>query len=258
MAGSKPHALQVTCANCGLQRICFPRGLTQQEIIRLDAILQSQPVVGKGEALFKQGEAAKAIFALKSGVVKLCRYDRSGNEIIHTFYLPGDVIGLEALDQPVYQYDAIALDRCNLCRVEVADLDRLAQQMPNLNRQVLQMMRRELELERAHFENVSSRSADQRLAHFVWHIAERFRDRGYAMDTFQLPILHRDIATHLGLTPETVSRILRKFHQQGILTWQRKQVTLHDPCAVRELAGVEAPDEAGEGEVCPVCQAHVG
>ncbi|HID00973.1 MAG TPA: cyclic nucleotide-binding domain-containing protein [Piscirickettsiaceae bacterium] len=244
---------QITCSSCGLQRICFPSGMTSDEVQRLDTIITAQPVFKKGETIFTAGEPASAIYALKSGIVKLYRTDSQGNEIIHTFYLPGDIIGLDALDQPVYTFDAQALDTCNVCRLEQCDLETLSMQMPVLNRQVLQMMRRELELERAHFENMTHRVAQQRVAAFIWSMAQRYRERGYDWECFRLPILHRDTATYLGLTPETVSRILKKFQTEGVFTWRRKYVEIHDVARLQQAAGVSL-----EENQCPRCCAATG
>ncbi len=253
MHGLHPVKSQITCSSCGLQRICFPSGMTADEVQRLDGIISMQPVFQKGDVIFRSGGAADALYALKSGMVKLSRMDDQGNEIIHTFYLPGDIIGLDALDQPVYMYDAVALDTCNLCRLDQRDLEALSMQMPVLNRQVLQMMRRELELERAHYENMTYRSAEQRLAGFIWSMAQRYRERGYDWEYFRLPVLHRDTATYLGLTPETISRILKKFQKARVFSWRRKYVEIYDPHKLQQLAGIRPSEDQ-----CPRCCAVSG
>lgn len=253
MAGLHPLRQAITCANCGLQRICFPKGLTAHEVNRLDQLIAAQPHVTKGAYIFRSGEPAKGLFALKSGVVKLSRIDEQGNEIIHSFYLPGDLLGLEALDQPVYAYDAITLDTCNLCLFAQEDLEHLGQQMPSLNKQILHMMRQELERERNHLENLTYRSAEQRIAHFILSMVRRYQDRGYASEAFRLPILHRDLATFLSLTPETVSRILKKFQEKEIMRWRKKEVEIFNMARLCELAG--APDAE---EICHHCQAVMG
>ena len=229
MAGLEPFKKKISCHNCGLQRICFPSGLSRSEIDRLDQIVDTHPVLKKGSYLFRQGEAAQQLYALKSGMVKLVRTDEQGNERIHAFYLPGDVIGLEMLDMPCWSYDAVVIDDCALCVIEQERLAQLAEQLPNLNRQVLHMMGRELRLEREHFETMTYRSAEDKLAAFMISISRRYRERGYDHLHFRLAILHRDLASYLALSPETISRVLRRFQQAGILTWRRKYVEIHSP-----------------------------
>lgn len=228
--------MHISCAHCGLQRICFPKSLSSTEIAQLDQIVSSHPAVPRSSQLFNAGDAADFLYALKSGVVKLSRFDQAGNEIIHAFYLPGDVLGMEALESPVYPFDAIALDNCTFCRIHRDDLESLAQKIPTLNRQILSMMAQELRLEREHFDQLLNKTAEERVAAFVLSISNRFHTRGLDSTSFRLPILHREVATYLGLTPETFSRVLNRFQTHGWLSWRRKQVDILDAEALQALA----------------------
>ena len=228
--------MHISCAHCGLQRICFPKGLSSSEIVQLDQIVSSHPAIPRGSHLFAAGDAADFLYALKSGVVKLSRFDTTGNEVIHAFYLPGDVLGMEALESPVYPFDAIALDNCTFCRIQRDDFEILAQKIPSLNRQILSMMAQELRLEREHFDQLLNKTAEERIAAFVLSISNRFHARGLDATSFRLPILHREVATYLGLTPETFSRVLKRFQDQGMLSWRRKQIDILDGAALQVLA----------------------
>lgn len=228
--------MHISCAHCGLQRICFPKGLSNHEIAQLDQIVESHPPIPKGSRLFSSGDPAGYLFALKSGVVKLSRFDQGGNEVIHAFYLPGDVLGMEALESLTYPFDAIALDSCTFCRIHRDDLEGLAQQIPTLNRQILGMMAQELRHEREHFDQLLNKTAEARVAAFVLSISNRFHARGLDAMSFRLPILHREVATYLGLTPETFSRVLNRFQVNGWLNWRRKQVDILDAEVLQQLA----------------------
>jgi len=228
--------MHISCAHCGLQRICFPKTLSSNEIAQLDKIVSAHPAIPRGSRLFSAGDTADYLYALKSGVVKLCRFDQSGSEVIHAFYLPGDVLGMESLESPIYPFDAIALDACTFCRIHRDDLEVLSLKIPSLNRQILSMMAHELRLEREHFDQLLNKTAEERVAAFVLSISNRFHARGLDAYTFRLPILHRDVATYLGLTPETFSRVLNRFQTQGWLTWRRKQIEIMDVEVLQCLA----------------------
>ena len=75
-------------------------------------------------------------------------------------------------------------------------------------------------------------------------MAERYKNRGYAYDEFRLSILHRDVALYLGLTPETVSRILAKFNSDGIVSWKKKEVIIYNENKLKAVAGIS------NGEAC--------
>ena len=236
---------KVSCNNCGLQKICFPTGLMKNEVDRLDHIVERKAPLKKGQHLFEAGDRFTSLYAVRAGVVKLYTFTDTGEEIVHGFYLPGDVLGIDAVATKVHQMNAIALDTTSVCYLPYDELTTLSSEIPFLNQQVVTVMSKEVTDGRMHSELLIKRNADQRVAQFVWNMAERFKHRGYASDEFRLSILHRDVAIYLGLTPETVSRILARLNTEEIVTWKKKEVIIHDFPKLMELAGIH-PYVCGE------------
>lgn len=231
-------AFNVNCNNCGLQKICFPTGLNKNEVDRLDTIVERKLPLKKNQHLFESGDRFKSLYAIRAGVIKLYSFSDSGEEVIHGFYLPGDVLGIDAVATKTHQMNAVALDTTSICNLPYKDLTQLSGEIPFLNQQVLTVMSKEVNDGRLHSELLTKRNADQRVALFIWNMAERFRSRGYSNSEFRLSILHRDVAIYLGLTPETVSRILARFNTDGIATWKKKEVVVLDFDQLTEVAGV--------------------
>lgn len=230
-------AFNASCQKCGLQKVCFPTGLVKSDIERLDHIVERKPPLKKNQYLFKSGDSFSSLFAIRAGVVKLYSFSETGEEIIHGFYLPGDVLGVDALATKTHKLNAVAIDSVSVCVLPFDDLTNLSLQIPSLNQQIMVVMSKEVNEGRLHSEMLIKRNADQRLAQFIWNMAERYRTRGYVYDEFRLSVLHRDVALYLGLTPETVSRILAKFHSENIVTWKKKEVKIHNEIALRALTG---------------------
>ncbi|MDG6773392.1 fumarate/nitrate reduction transcriptional regulator Fnr [Thiomicrorhabdus sp. ZW0627] len=230
-------AFNASCLNCGLQKICFPTGLSKTEMDKLDDIVQRKAPLQKNQMLFSAGDKFTSLFAIRAGVIKVYSFSDGGEEIIHGFYLPGDVVGIDALASKVYMFNAMALDSTSVCAVPFDELSDLSQKIPHLNQQVFNIMSKEVVEGRLHSELLTKKNADQRIAQFIWSMAERFKSRGYHYLEFRLSILHRDVAVYLGLTPETVSRILAKLHQDNVVTWKKKELQIHDEVALRTLAG---------------------
>lgn len=226
------------CQSCGLQKVCFSTGLEKADVDRLDSIVERKAPLKKNQHLFMVGDKFTALYAVRAGVIKLYSFSGVGEEIIHGFYLPGDVLGIDALESKMHVLNAIAIDTVSVCNLPFAQLYELASEIPSLNLQVFTAMSKEVNESRLHSELLSKRNADQRVAQFIWHMAERYESRGYASDEFRLSILHRDVALYLGLTPETVSRILAKLHTDNIVTWKKKEVIIHDKKALQSLAGL--------------------
>ncbi|MBO1924481.1 fumarate/nitrate reduction transcriptional regulator Fnr [Thiomicrorhabdus sp. 6S3-12] len=233
-------AFNVSCKNCGLQKVCFPTGLRREDVDRLDDIVDRRSPLKKGQHLFEASDKFSALFAIRAGVIKLYSFTDGGEEIVHGFYLPGDVLGIDALGSKQHQYSAVALDTTSVCTLPFEKFTELTESIPNLNQQMLNAISKEVLDGRMHSELLIRRNADQRVAQFVWNMSERYRNRGYASDEFRLSILHRDVAVYLGLTPETVSRILAKFHAENIVTWKKKEVMIHDMQRLMHIAGVHS------------------
>ncbi|MEA3406176.1 MAG: fumarate/nitrate reduction transcriptional regulator Fnr [Pseudomonadota bacterium] len=235
-------AFNASCLNCGLQKICFPTGLNKNEMDRLDDIVQRKAPLIKNQMLFSSGDSFTSLFAIRAGVIKVFSFSDSGEEIIHGFYLPGDVVGIDALSSKTHLFNAMALDATSVCTLPFDELSDLSLKIPHLNTQVLSIMSKEVVEGRLHSELLTKKNADQRIAQFIWSMAERYQSRGYHYLEFRLSILHRDVATYLGLTPETVSRILAKLHNEKVVTWKKKEVHIQNERALKALAGIQEGD----------------
>lgn len=242
-------AFNASCLNCGLQKICFPTGLSKQEMDSLDHIVQRKAPLQKGQMLFSSGDKFTSLFAVRAGVIKVNSFSDGGEEVVHGFYLPGDLVGVDALASKIHLFNAMALDVTSVCTLPFKELSDLSQKIPHLNHQVFTILSKEVVDGRLHSELLMKKNADQRIAQFLWGMAERFKNRGYRYLEFRLSILHRDVAIYLGLTPETVSRILAKLHQDNIVTWKKKEVQIHDEMALRTLAGCTECDSSSCAKV---------
>ncbi|WP_040725740.1 fumarate/nitrate reduction transcriptional regulator Fnr [Thiomicrorhabdus sp. Kp2] len=239
-------AFNASCLNCGLQKICFPTGLLKSDIDRLDNIVERKSPLKKNQHLYEAGQKFNSIFAIRAGVIKLYSYSDSGEEIVHGFYLPGDVVGFDGLVEQHYLYNAVALDSTSVCTLPYSELNELSMKIPNLNQQIMMVMSKKMQDGRMHSELLIKRNADQRVAQFIWNMAERYKGRGYAYDEFRLSILHRDVALYLGLTPETVSRILARFNSEHVVSWKKKEVIIYDEAQLKTIAGISSS--------CDVCK----
>jgi CRP/FNR family transcriptional regulator len=231
-----------SCTECGLKKLCFPLGLDKADVLRLDAIVKRKHPLQKGDALFTTGQPFQAVYAVRAGGFKVSTVSASGEDQISGFYLPGDILGTDALATGSHISTAIAIDTTTVCEVPFQDLERLASQLPSLNHQLLSLMSKELSDERMHAELLSRKSAEERLTLFVLWLSRRQERRGFSGTEFRLGLLHRDVALYLGLTPETVSRILARLAEEQVFSWRNKQIEIFDLQALITLAG-ESQDE---------------
>jgi CRP/FNR family transcriptional regulator len=79
-------------------------------------------------------------------------------------------------------------------------------------------------------------SADERMAAFLISVSRRYAERGFSATRFTLSMSRTDIANYLRLTPETVSRVFRRFQNEKLLRVARRELEFLDPARLEALA----------------------
>ncbi len=80
-------------------------------------------------------------------------------------------------------------------------------------------------------------TADERMAAFLVGLSRRLAARGFSPDRFQLTMARTDIANYLRLAPETVSRVLKRFQDEGVVRVDRREIELADRPRLENMAG---------------------
>lgn len=232
--------LTTHCSTCSLHPLCLPLALKAGEIDKLDSIIKRGRPVKKGELLFHQGEPFDSIFAVRTGTVKSFTLTRDGEEQITGFHLASELVGLDSYDSPTYPASARALETSNVCEIPVDRLDDLSGELPELRRQLMRLMGKELREEQQMMLLLSKKSSEERLASFLLNLAARYKRRGFSGTTFRLTMSRNDIANYLGMAVETVSRVFTRFQKQGILasTGNAKDIQIADFSALTRMASL--------------------
>lgn len=241
--------LTTHCSTCSLHPLCLPLALKSSEIEQLDSIIKRGRPIKKGELLFHQGEPFDAIFAVRTGTVKSFTLTRDGEEQITGFHLASELVGLDSYDSVNYPASARALETTNICEIPVDRLDDLSGQLPELRRQLMRLMGKELREEQQMMLLLSKKSSEERLASFLLNLAARYKRRGFSGTTFRLTMSRSDIANYLGMAVETVSRMFTRFQKQGILsnTGNAKDIQIADFNALTQMASLADCERAELG-----------
>lgn len=237
-------SIKQACSNCSLQQLCLPVGLNKGDIERLDALVKRRRVLQRGEQVFRLGDEFGALYAIRCGSVKTYTLTESGYEQITGFHLPGEIIGLDALNSARHPCGAKALETTGICEVPFEQLEELASDIPELGRQLLRIMSREILADEELLVLLGKKSSEERLATLLISLSRRFQERGFSPYEFNLSMSRNDIGNYLGLAVETVSRLFTRFQQQGLISVQNKYIRLEDMEGLRELAGLSAPPDA--------------
>lgn len=222
------------CSTCAFSSACRSQGLSKAQLRDLHILVDHIGPFGPGEYLFREGDDFDAIAAVRAGTVKTYIVDSHGREQVQGFFLPGEVIGLNAIHQARYPANAVALDTVTVCRFSFPKMATLAAKLPGLQQHLFRLLSRDIDkaaLLAGDFD------ADERVAAFLVMLSRRYAARGFSPHTFRLTMARTDMANYLRLAPETVSRLLSRFQNDGLLVIHRREINLIRLDRLELLAG---------------------
>lgn len=235
ISARNPH--QAHCKDCSLATLCLPLSLDMQDLDALDNIVKRSRPMKKGDFLFRQGDTFASVYAVRSGSLKTFSVTDCGQEQITGFHLPSEFVGLSGMDTELCPVSAIALETTSICEIPFDRLDELSASLPQLRRQLMRIMSREIRDDQQMMMLLSKKTADERIATFLVNLSARFRARGYSPQQFRLAMSRNEIGNYLGLAVETVSRVFTRFQQSGLLEAEGKEVNLINLIEICALAG---------------------
>ena len=197
-------------------------------------------VVTEGTAIHRAGDGFGSVFFVTSGAAKRSLLQADGREQILGFPMPGDILGMEAIDAGVHSTTVIALDLCAIVEIPFAAIEALSAENPAVARFLYQRMSAALRDEHGWMAALGLLNADERVAAFLLDLSQRFSARGFSAQRFMLRMTRAEIGSFLGLTLETVSRVFSRFQKLGLLNVTRRDIELLDMAALHRLAHSQA------------------
>lgn len=183
--------------------------------------------VGAGQTIVIEGDPIDHYFRILSGTVRLYKAVADGRRQIIDFLGPEECFGLTGLDE--YAYSVEAITDVVMSRLPRQRLDSTIAAQPDLGRQLLRLACSELNRAQQCMLLLGRKSAEERVASFLLDLDKRQGDPDKDMGFLNLAMSRQDIADHLGLTIETVSRIFTRFRRAGLIGLpDRHSVILND------------------------------
>jgi CRP/FNR family transcriptional regulator len=174
----------------------------------------------------------EALYVVRSGSAKTCCVTINGEERVRGFHLPGELVGLEGFAEGRHVCGVVALEPLRYCRIPLGKLERLMESLPGLRREILRLLGQSLEEAQRLRCEFGITDARGRVARFLVDLSGRLRRRSLSPTQFRLSMSRRDIAYHLGLTLETVSRALTDFRREGCIDVRARYIKLLKPEAL--------------------------
>jgi CRP/FNR family transcriptional regulator len=221
------------CSTCAFSTACIEQGYDKSKLGELHVLVEHVGPFAEGEHIFREGDKFEAIAAVRAGTVKTYVNDAEGREQVQGFFLPGEVIGLNAISSERYPCNAIALDPVMLCRFSFPGIAALAARLPGLQQQLFRLLSQDIGKAALLAGNYT---ADERMAAFLVSLSRRYAARGFSPRRFRLTMTRTDMANYLRLASESVSRGFRRLQDEGLVKVDRREIELSDLPKLEQLA----------------------
>ncbi|HSA81221.1 MAG TPA: Crp/Fnr family transcriptional regulator [Geminicoccaceae bacterium] len=212
------------CAHCCARKWGFCAALHDEALKDLQRTTRRLSLAS-GQSVLLEGEPADHVFVVVSGLISTYKALPDGRRQIIGLGMPGDFSG--ALFEDCHCFSAEAVTRCEVCRIPIAELEKLCNGFPALERRLLKMLSDELCQAQAEMLVLGRKTAPERLASFLLMLRHRAEHRGEPANPIRMFLNRDEIADCLGLTSSTVSRTFTQLVRLGLIRLhRRRQVVL--------------------------------
>lgn len=217
-----------------LEEMTLLQGLAPQELAELarDAVWKTY---APGEFVFHQGEEARRFHVLHSGMLKLFRSTAEGRDQTVHLVESGDPFCLCSLyGAKILPVSALTMSACEVVAFSVKSMEKQLRRSPLVLLNIVRVLNTRLMHSYQMIEDLALRNIHQRVASFLLHAA---RVRGGDSLRVTLLVSRQEVAKILGTTPETISRVLARLCQDGLIEARGREIILLDHKGLVEVAG---------------------
>ncbi|MCF7532721.1 helix-turn-helix domain-containing protein [Pseudomonas petrae] len=227
--------LNAECAFFNVGELCLSLGMSVHDTDRLSTIIPQRLKVKKGAVLYRAGDALRSLYAVRSGYFKTTLSSRDGREQLTGFPMSGELLGCDAISNDRHECDAIALEDSEVCPIHFSQLERLARELPSLQRNLNRVLSQEIVRDHEMLLMMGNLNAEERMAALLLDLSCRMADRGYSGTAYVLHMSREDIGSYLGLRLETICRAIGSLRSQGIVRISGRAVEILDLGRLRTL-----------------------
>jgi CRP-like cAMP-binding protein len=230
------------CADSGCQchsgRTCMAKvpifsSLSPEEMSTIAEIITDKEYK-KGESIYLSGDTGKRLYVINQGKVKIFRISEAGKEQIIRILYPGDFMGeLSLFAHSPVNSSAEALEPTMVCVIDGDKLSQIMKEVPSIAIKIIEELSKRLLNAENLIESLGLHDVEQRVADTLLKMAED-------QDEITLTITKKDLAAHMGMSQETLSRKLTQFQDMGwIKQVGRKTIQILDRKSLLDIANLD-------------------
>lgn len=183
----------------------------------------------RGMLIARPEDPPDSIYLIKKGRVKLSRYSASGREQVLALLDPGEIYGERALAGATAVY-CEAFEDSLICVLSLRDFEQLLAAKPDLALRFIKALAQRLRRAEEEIENFAFREVPGRLSALLVRLAEAGTEvwpssRGQE-PRHVLRLTHQDLASMIGTTRETVTSVLNRLRERGLISIRRREIVI--------------------------------
>ncbi|HZG77262.1 MAG TPA: Crp/Fnr family transcriptional regulator [Paenibacillus sp.] len=221
-----------------LRNVPLFQDLTEDDLRTIAPLFQENKW-NRGKLLFMEGDPGDELFLVKTGVVKIYRFDDE-KEIILALFGPGDFFGEMAVIQPALNRSATAetLESCLIYTMKRAAFYEFMEKHPRICIKLLEVTVQRLRNANDQIYNLTFLDVRSRIIRTILRLAE---ERGVKLGDgllVDIRMTHQQLANFAGTARESATKVLQELSEEGIIVVEKKRIFLPDHGKLKELAGL--------------------
>ncbi len=189
----------------------------------------------RNQTIYFEGDEAEHCFRVRSGTVRLCKVTEDGRRQIAAFLTAGELFGWA--EEGEYSFSAEAVTDAKVEKFQRRRIDRATTDDSALGRRIMGVLSSQLACAHQHVVLLGRMTACERVANFLVDLARRRRQSSLDDRNVELAMNRRDLADYLGLTVETVSRVMNGLKRKGVICFtDPEDVHLKGSAALERMA----------------------
>lgn len=193
--------------------------------------------VRQGEFFFYQDDPATTFYIVQEGRARLSQLTPEGHQMIIRYLGPGDGMGIiVALSNTVYPLSAEAVTNCLALAWDADTVVRLMERYPRLALNGMRLVAGRFRNLQNRYQELATERVERRVARALLRLARQTGKRTQEGVLLDLPLSRQDLGEMTGTTLYTVSRILRRWEQEGLIESGRERVVICNPHGLVTIA----------------------
>ncbi len=195
---------------------------------------------GKGEVIYFSEDPANTLYLIADGKVKLLSYTDSGEESVRHILGRGELFGERSLLGETMRNEIAEamVEKTVLCPVKVEEVHELMKDNSEFSFKVFKFIGLKLSKLERRVESLVFKDVRQRLIEFLVEIAQERGQSVQGRTQLELKLTHKDIASLIGTSRQTVTSLLNELREEGLIDFDRKSFVIGDVKALSNAQGV--------------------